>query len=366
MGWAELPLEIIENIIHHAAKGEKKTTKPCWWRDYDYANLIREYGQVHPSWKRAIIFSRTIFQRDKSLPADELCPKRASSSDRQFIEEGYLPAVQSLYVDGNFELIFDSLVERNSVEWLGLKFNRYTEDFTEKTSRQVNKLLKLLSKAKQFEITIHIYTQNQAKWLWELMCLVVHTNHHPKTIKFNLQHHPSVDWSFIVQEQQLDIGSISLLTFGYQNTPVGLFSRLANIDTVIVDLNSILRSGNAFVENIKASCLQINLDLKPRWTNNYRRRFVSLLDDLLRDKSQPSFKVKTVKCVVIMSDSSNRQMILWLSRMENQQIFEADATALNKIKGWFWLTCQVNLKHLKTIPIIDQKYLAEIIRRSGV
>ena len=65
-----------------------------------------------------------------------------------------MPAVQSLYVDGNFELIFDSLVERNSVEWLGLKFNRYTEDFTEKTSRQVNKLLKLLSKAKQFEITI--------------------------------------------------------------------------------------------------------------------------------------------------------------------------------------------------------------------
>lgn len=336
MGWAELPLEIIDKIISYAVKGDKDT-EPYFHK------RICEYGLVHSSWKRAIIFSRTIFQRDKSLLPEQWCPKTVLASNRQFIEQGYLPAVQSLAVNlefcENLELVYDFIADRNSIERLGLTVS----DLTRKTSRQINKFLKLLKKAKQFDITIRVFgTRREAKWLWELMTMVIHTNSHPKTINLcffdSIQ---STEWSFTRQNQRLNIGSISKLIVSYHHPPAGLFSNMANIDTVIVELQSILRPGNAFVENVNANCLQIKYDLKPQWTNNHLGRLLCFLDQLNRDTSQPSFKVKTVKCVVIMSDSSNRPMILWLSRIENQQTFEVDAMVWSKIKDWFRLTCQV-------------------------
>ena len=98
---------------------------------------------------------------------------------------------------------------RNLIERLGLTVC----DLTGKTSRQINKFLKLLKKAKQFDITIRVFdTQKEAKWLWELINLVVHTNSHSKTVNLcffdSIQ---STDCSFVNPKQQLKIGLISQL-----------------------------------------------------------------------------------------------------------------------------------------------------------
>ena len=59
VGWVAIPLDIIEKIITHAVSGDKKDDEPVGnW----YAERVRKYGKVCPSWKRAIILSRTIFQ----------------------------------------------------------------------------------------------------------------------------------------------------------------------------------------------------------------------------------------------------------------------------------------------------------------
>ena len=253
-------------------------------------------------------------------------------------EEGYIQAVQSFEICsffGNLELNHKAVAERNSIEWLRL--NIHCNRMTEEKSRQINDFVKLLPKAKQFDIMItDVLTQNDAKWVWELMCLVVHTNNHPKKINYTCESgpwvdRPSTDWSFISKAKRLDIGSIDELTIKYSDASFVLFSKLADIDTVIVDLETILEREYNFPEDTKANRIQIKYEL------NYWIGYEELnqvLRMLCVGFSQRSLNFETIEGVIVNRDNGSTR----------QQVFKSDATAWNKIKDWFILTIEVTFE----------------------
>ena len=77
--------------------------------------------------------------------------------------------------------------------------------------------------------------QTKAKWLWELMRSIVHSNSRAKTIKLTCYAYGDlIDWSFINETERLNVGSIDQLTINGRNTiPIEYFSKLADIGTIV-------------------------------------------------------------------------------------------------------------------------------------
>ena len=256
VGWVALPLDIIEKIVAYAVKGDKKEGEPEYnW----YAERVVNYGSVCPAWKRAIILSRTIFQRDKSLSPQTLCPKRlvilhgsgilathfthSSMVATKFIEEGYLPAVKRLDLQLfrsalpmqctlPMSKIVKSIAENNSIEWCRLTIES-SRDLNLTKTREIKALLKRLTKADDFDIDIWIDSQKQARCLWDVMRSVVHSNSRPKTIKFSCNSWRDLDWGFINETERLNVGSIAHLTINAAPMPVEIFNKLADIGTLV-------------------------------------------------------------------------------------------------------------------------------------
>ena len=187
MGWADLPLDITEKIIGHAVKGEKMKKKNSTQGSNWFAN---------PIWKEAIRFSRTIF---RPLPSDDVFIGTRSDGTivvpGPFIENGYLQAVKGLCLglghNTNFQPVYDSIYERNTVlsctliqqpgYWNNVARNSFG---AEETKRQIIDIFTRFKKMNQLTIEVHVDSQDQAIWLWELMRVAVHTNTRPKIINF--------------------------------------------------------------------------------------------------------------------------------------------------------------------------------------
>ena len=134
------------------------------------------------------------------------------------------------------QTIAKSLAGGNSIKYLVLKTG-YNTQLT--TLRKLNAVLKRLTKADYFELDVWIYTQGQAKWVWELMRSIVHSNSRPKTIKFSSrswiirgQAYDMIDWGFINDTERLNVGSIRQLTVKHGLVPIDFFNKLADIGTI--------------------------------------------------------------------------------------------------------------------------------------
>ena len=105
-----------------------------------------------------------------------------------------------------------------------------------------------LNKADHFELrgmasscTAHVYsscmwigTQKQAKGLWDLMRLIVHSNSGAKTIKLKCNAAPDLDWNFINETERLNVASIAeLIIINDGSFPIEVFFKLAEIGTIV-------------------------------------------------------------------------------------------------------------------------------------
>ena len=81
--------------------------------------------------------------------------------------------------------------------------------------------------------------QTKAKWLWELMRSIVHSNSRAKTIKLTCYAYGDlIDWSFINETERLNVGSIAQLTLeavggATATIPSDFFTKLADIGTIV-------------------------------------------------------------------------------------------------------------------------------------
>lgn len=284
--WAELPPNVIEKIIVHAVKGDKLETEPEFnW----HALRVYKYGQVHPAWKDAICFSRNIFQCNVGT-AEVFLQHHVffvfgGNSDennlmpRPFLEDGYLQAVKAMafFFNGkprgfDLQILLDSIAARNSLEELNIIIARGISP-TELACHVIEMLTQMKSMTK-FAIQIKVETQAQAKWLWKVMRLAVHTTSRPKVIVFKClddwkgtglvgRHSAtsdSIGWSFINHDERLKVGSIKELRA--DEAPDGFFDRLAKIDKLVVELDfDFWCPENRFLEETKARNLQIRVSL---------------------------------------------------------------------------------------------------------
>ena len=81
------------------------------------------------------------------------------------------------------QLICDALRAQNAIVGINLKTDECY--FSEKTFREMAKLVKLMTKATHFEIRIPITTKAEAKRLWKLLRMACQTNDHAEMIKFD-------------------------------------------------------------------------------------------------------------------------------------------------------------------------------------
>lgn len=251
-----------------------------------------------------------------------------------FIENGYLQAVKGLCLglghNANFQPVYDSIDERNSVlsctvvhqqgYWNNVARNSFG---AEETKRQIIDIFTRFKKMNQLTIIVQIDTQDQAKWLWELMRVAVHTNTRPKIVNFIMTNfnRAAIDWSFINDDEKLDHGSIEELHANY--APIGFFSNLAKTDTLVAELfnSDFWLEGNRLLET-KAKNLCIVCDLRP----NVNLQLMDQIVTLLRaDNAQKTFNVETVECCVV--GDIKEALIL--------PTFENDSSAWNKVKDWF-------------------------------
>ena len=96
MAWGELPLLVIEKIIGFAVRGGQQEDES---EENFYAKRVIKYGQVNPTWREAVRFSRNIFHcnyEDAEVRAQQLTigvsPKGRIVMPRPFVEDGYLQA----------------------------------------------------------------------------------------------------------------------------------------------------------------------------------------------------------------------------------------------------------------------------------
>lgn len=327
MDWAGLPPKVIEKIVGHAVKGDREKTEP---KSNWYLMRVYKYGQVHQLWKEAICVSRNIFNS---------YPEFIESASQQVfvgeygigrpilpqpvIDGGYLQAVKSLglwFVEPprNFTLksLCESLTVRNSVEHFNLKLQC---NLPEKLSRQIVQLLTQLKKMRTIGISIEVGSQAQAKWLWQVMRVTVHTTSRPITINWDYADTGnSINWSFVNREERLDNGTIELFSV-IGNAPTGFFNKLAQIDLLVVVLDDVFfLPENCFIEEAKAKRLQIYCDID-------QENHVALMNRLQNDNVQRrrrAFKADTIECLVDV-DGVNTVMN-----------FENDAQVWEKIKEW--------------------------------
>ena len=344
MSWAELPLGIIDKIVGHAVKGDKKENEPEMnW----FALRVFKYGQVYPEWSEAIRLSRNIFQsflkHDQSMRHQTnpqqvyigVCGGRIFN--QPFIESDYLQAVKALclYFENNsrvfdLESINDSIAARNSVEHFSLIIKC---QLTEKIASQIIELLTHLTKISSFNVTIKVETQAQAEWLWQVMRVAVHTTSRPKTIRFSICSGKSFDWSFINRDKRLETGSIKEVLVICRSgswPPASFFSHLAEINKMRFTLVGLILWRPDFLKATRAKRLQIECELHPT-------TYTALLNQLMLDgapwrhEEQQTFTVDTIECLV-REDGDYP--------VPQPRTFENDAEVWGEIKDWFMSTIE--------------------------
>jgi len=329
MAWAELPPLVIEKIISFAVKGDQQGNES---KENFYAKRVIKYGQVNPTWREAIRFSRNIFHcsfEDAEVMAQQLTigvsPRGRVVLPKPFVDEGYLQAVKTMTLclysnshDFDLPSIHSLMAARNSVELFSLSVHC---QLPKKMACQIIKLLKQLKDMSFFMVQIKIETQTQAEWLWQVLQVAIHTTSRPKTVSLEFTHTGnSIDWSFINRNERLQNGSIkTLVEYPTAPTvPTGFFSNLAEIDTISVILNDEL-FWHPRLEKIKAKHLKISCCLRPD-------SFLFLLTRLLKDDNQRAFKVDAIECL-IMCDME--------FPVPQPKTFKNDAEVWVKMKDWF-------------------------------
>lgn len=190
--WATMPLNVIEKIVYFAVR----ETGIDFWRSYgpnERPMAIRNYALVCTRWQEAVLCSQSIFRSDYQY---HICIGEPNSE--LLIQEGFLGVAKGIRLSEKTSL--------SELEEAQLYYNgRSTEDYhadslSPAMFENFADIIKKSTKARYFNFTVNLESEQDARNFWLLIKLAVNCNNLVKDIRVHLMTKFDNDWTFTLGE----------------------------------------------------------------------------------------------------------------------------------------------------------------------